>query len=67
MKKARHLEEEELIKVGQNGDFDKVYEAGKNPETELDEDLADEIETAPDDMVKMLVNMSFEETRKKAM
>ena len=67
MKKARHLEEEELIKVCQNEDFDKVYEAGKNPETELDEDLADEIETADDDMVKMLVNMSFEETKKKAM
>ena len=67
MKKARHLEEKELIKVSQNGDFDKVYEAGKNPETELDEDFADETETAPDDMVKMLVNMSFEETKKKAM
>ena len=38
-KKARHLEEEELIKVCQNEDFDKVYEAGKNPETELDEDF----------------------------
>lgn len=48
-KKARHLEEEELIKVCQNEDFDKVYEAGKNPETELDEDFADEKETADDE------------------
>lgn len=48
-KKARHLEEEELIKVCQNEDFDKVYEAGKNPETELDEDFADETETADDE------------------
>ena len=48
-KKARHLEEEELIKVCQNEDFDKVYEAGKNQDTELDEDCADEKETADDE------------------
>ena len=48
-KKARHLEEEELIKVSQNEDFDKVYEVGKNPETELNEDLVDEKETADEE------------------
>lgn len=48
-KKARNLEEEELIKVSQNEDFDKVYEAGRNPRTEYSEDLADEKETADEE------------------